>query len=136
MPQSGDARFFVDENLLGVGKALVAARSDVVYPGYRHFPDVKLGALDTEWMPVVSKRDLVVISRDKRIRTRHAEQALFRSLSLRAVWIAGKKDLTNWDCLCLLVKRWPELEREIAARGSGPWFLALSDSRGFQAISV
>ena len=68
-------RFFVDETSLGLGKALAIARHDVVHPGHPDLPSVPRGTLDPDWMPIVSAMGLVVISRDKRIRTKPAELA-------------------------------------------------------------
>ena len=122
-------RFFVDESVLGVGKALEIARNDVVQPGHRLLPEVPLGTLDTDWMSVVATRGLVVISRDRHIRTKPAELAAFREHGLRAFWIAGKRDLTNWDTLVRLVHRWEDIEEAIRLRGPGPWFHAVTDAR-------
>lgn len=60
-------RFYVDESALGLGKALGAARKDVVYVGHRLIPECRLGTPDPEWMKAVARRELVVIGRDKRI---------------------------------------------------------------------
>jgi uncharacterized protein with PIN domain len=65
-----NARFFVDENDLGLARLLAADRSDVVYPGSHLLPDVPLGTPDDEWLEVIGQRGLVVITRDKRIRRR------------------------------------------------------------------
>lgn len=129
------ARWFVDETSLGLGKALAIARRDVVYPGHRDLPSVPRGALDTDWMPIVAGLDLVVISRDKRIRTKPANLAAFRDAGLRAFWIAGKRDLNNWDSLRLVVKRWDLMEEIVRDRGAGPWFQAISDG-GIREITV
>lgn len=126
---AGALRFFVDESALGVAKALEIARHDVVHPGHRLIPDVPLGTLDPDWMPVVAQRGLVVISRDRRIRTKPAELEAFRAHGLRAFWIAGKRDLSTWDALVRLVRRWHELEEVIRLRGPGPWFYSVTDER-------
>jgi len=68
-------RFFVDESLMGIGKALAYAREDVVHAGHALVPDAAAGALDTEWMPAVAARGLAVIARDRRLRTRPGELA-------------------------------------------------------------
>ena len=68
------ARFFVDENDLPLGKALAAARGDVVYPGHEELPEVPRGTLDDDWLPIVGERRLVAITRDQHIRYRPAEK--------------------------------------------------------------
>lgn len=120
-------RFFVDENTLGVGKALAIARRDVVHVGHPLLPDCPLGVLDIDWMPHIAARGLIVISRDRRIRTKPAELALLHAEGLRVFWIAGKRDLGTWGNLVRLVQRWDDIERTIDRLGAGPWFAAIHD---------
>jgi hypothetical protein len=121
-------RFFADESVLGLGKALAIARRDLVHPGHPVIPEVPTGALDTVWIPQVAARDLVVIGRDRRIRTKPAELEALKAAGLRVFWIAGKKDLTTWGYLVRLVRRWDDIERTIAAGGAGPWFYAVNET--------
>lgn len=134
-PDRERLRFYVDESALGVGKALTAARRDVVHVGHAVVPDLPLGVLDIDWIPRVAELGLIVILRDKRIRTKPAELELFRQHGLRAFWIAGKKDTSTWDQLCRLVRRWGEMERIIATLPDGPWFMAI-DQKAIKAIKV
>ncbi|WP_214410053.1 hypothetical protein [Sphaerisporangium fuscum] len=122
-------RFFVDETSLGVGRALALLRRDVIHTSHPLIPEVPLGTLDDEWIPKVAARDLVVITRDKRIRTKHAKAMLYAEHKARVFWIAGKRDLSNWDTMCLLTRRWDDIEREIKEHGPGPWFMAINESR-------
>jgi hypothetical protein len=120
-------RFYVDESALGVGKTLEAARSDTVHVGHPLIPECPVGALDTEWIPAVSARDLVVIARDRHIRTRPGERRLLQEAGLRVFWIAGKKDLSTWEWLGRLVRHWDTMEEIIRTRGAGPWFQAINE---------
>lgn len=124
-----ELRFFVDESALGLGKTLAVARRDVVHAGHPLIQEAGLGALDTEWMPVIADRNLAVIARDKRIRTKPAELALLREHGLRVFWIAGKRDLSTWDALVRIVRRWAEIERALEDLGVGPWFCAVNENR-------
>jgi hypothetical protein len=63
-------RFYVDESLLGLGKALSYARKDVTYPGHIRFPEVQLGARDDVWIPIVAAAGLVAVLRDRHVLTR------------------------------------------------------------------
>ena len=128
-------RFFADESILGVGKALAIARRDVVHPGHALIPEVTTGTLDPVWIPIVAARSLVVIARDRRIRTKPVERAMLRDHALRVFWIAGKRDRSNWDNLTLLVRQWERIELIVRSRGPGPWFQAISDS-GIRELSV
>lgn len=120
-------RFFVDESLMGIGKALAYARRDVVHTGHPLIPQAPAGALDTEWMPEVAKRNLAVISRDRHIRTRPGERAVLRANGLRVFHLAGRRDLTNWGYLVRLVRRWTDIEDILRTRGAGPWFMAVQE---------
>lgn len=124
-----DVLFFTDENVLGLGKLLArAGRDDVLHPGHPDLPEVPLGALDTEWMPVVGRLGLVVVTRDRRIRTRPAEQAIYREHGIRSVWIGAKQDLLPEDQVRIFLRHESRIRREIFKRGPGPWALALTES--------
>lgn len=122
-------RLFVDESALGLGKTLAIARRDVVHTGHPLVPDIPLGALDVDWIPAVAGKGLAVIARDKRIRTKPAELAALRAGGLRVFWIAGRRDLSTWDQLERIVRRWSDMERALSTKGPGPWFLAVTDQR-------
>jgi hypothetical protein len=128
-PDRRNLRFYFDESLLGVGKALAIARRDTVHVGHPLIAgDLPLGILDTEWLPRVGRLDWIVVLRDRRIRTKPAELSAFRRHGARVFWVAGKKDLSVWDTLVRLVNRWPDIERIVAARGRGPWFMAINEN--------
>ncbi len=122
-------RLFVDESALGLGKVLAMARRDVVHTGHPLIPEVPLGTVDPVWIPAIAGRDLTVIARDKRIRTKPGELELLREHGLRVFWIAGKRDLTTWDALGRLVRRWADIEKALAENGPGPWFVAVNEAR-------
>ncbi|HCS60620.1 MAG TPA: hypothetical protein DIW46_04355 [Microbacterium sp.] len=78
--------YFADENALGMAKILArGGRTDVFYPGHPDLPEVPLGALDLEWMPIVGARGLIAITRDRRIRTRPAELDAYITYGIRSV---------------------------------------------------
>jgi len=120
-------RFYVDESALGLGKELEATRNDTVYAGHPLIPECPLGTSDPDWMSAVATRDLVVIVRDRRIRTKPVERAQFRATSLRMFWIAGKRDQSTRQWLTRLERHWQAMERTLAARGPGPWFVAVNE---------
>ena len=128
-PDPASLRFFVDESALGLGKVLTIARRDCIHAGHPLIPEVPYGALDPDWMPAVAARDLIVIARDRRIRTKPAELALLRQNGLRVFWLAGKKDLSTWDYLVRVVRRWNEIEEAVATKGAGPWFMAINEAK-------
>lgn len=121
--------YFTDENTLGLGKLLRrSGRDDVLYPGHEGLPEVTLGTPDLDWMPVIAKRGLVVLTRDRRIRTRPAELRAYRELGIRSVWLGAKQDLGPRQQLELFLAHEARLKREITKRGAGPWALAMNAS--------
>jgi PIN like domain len=116
-------RFFVDENMLAVGYALAAVREDVVHPGHVRLPDVPKGTLDTDWLPVIGSAgyNLVVFTRDKRIQRKAGEAIALRDHGVRMFVLTGKRDLTSWEKLELLVRSWSRIEKSVASNGVGPW---------------
>lgn len=121
--------YFTDENALGLGKLLRrSGRDDVLYPGHEDLPDVPLGTPDLDWMPVIGARQFIVLTRDKRIRTRPAELTAYMENGIRSVWIGAKRDLGPQDQVDLFLMHEGRLIKEITKRGRGPWALALSPS--------
>jgi hypothetical protein len=118
-------RLFVDESLLGLGKVLAIARSDVVHPGHPRLPEVPLGAEDMQWIEAVAARGLAVLTRDKRIRRKRVELKLLQEHAMRVFWITVRRDLTTWGYLELVVRHWDGIETALAKQ-SGPWFLSLT----------
>jgi hypothetical protein len=124
-------RFFVDENMLPIGQALSLVRDDIVHPGHVGLPQVPLGTKDLVWLPIVgaAQLDLVVITRDQAIRGKAAELATFKANGVRGFFLTGKKDLTRWAKLGLLVRSWDRIERHVQRFPSGPWAMAVTDGR-------
>lgn len=119
---ASQTRFYVDESALGLGKALTAARKDVIHVGHSLIPECPLGTPDPVWMAEVARRGLVVIGRDKHIRTRPGERETLRSHGLRVLRIGGSKDLSTWEWLTRFVRHWSQIEEVMASRPTGPWF--------------
>lgn len=127
MTPRGALVFFTDENTLGMGKLLRnRGRDDILYPGHEGLPEIPLGTSDLVWLPVVGARSLIVITRDRRIRTRPAELDLYHEHGIRSVWLGAKKDLRPQDQVDLFLRHEARLRREIIKRGRGPWALTMS----------
>lgn len=118
-PERESLRFYADESALGIGKTLAAARKDTIHVGHELIPECPYGVRDTDWIPEVARRQLVVIARDRRIRSRPEELRQLKDAELRVFWIAGKKDLSTWEWLVRLVRHWEAMEQIIRSRGPG-----------------
>lgn len=120
-------RFYVDESALGLGKALAIARKDTIHVGHPLIPECPLGVLDPDWIPQIARRNLVVIGRDKKIRTKPVEIRELMAAGLRVLRIGGKRDAPTWDWLVWLVRHWNAIEEVIRVRGDGPWFYLINE---------
>lgn len=121
--------YFADENLLGVGKLLrLCGRVDVVFPGHQDIPEIPRGAADLDWLPIVGERGLIVLSRDRRIRTRPAELRMYHEHGVRSVWLGAKQDRSSQQLFEMFIQHEARLQREIIKLGAGPWALAMSPS--------
>lgn len=108
-------------------KDLAAARKDTIHVGHPLIPECPPGVLDTQWIPAVAERNLVVIGRDKHIRTRPQELRRLNEAGLRVFQIGGKRDLSTWDWLVRLVRHWEEMDTIIRTRGPGPWYFTVNE---------
>ena len=129
------ARFFVDENDLALGRSLALARKDVLHPGHVRLPAVPLGTRDAQWLPIVGGLGLVVITRDKKIRSRPAEAELVIAAGIRGFVLTSAGDLSTWDTLSMLVRQWDALERYLVEHPSGPWLAAVTH-HGVKPLSI
>lgn len=123
------AGFFVDENDLALGKALEGAHGDVVYPGHPDLPLVPRGSLDDEWLPVIGRQQLVVITRDQKIRYRVVEKQMWLDHKVRGFVLTGRKSQSTAASLAVLAKRWTDITALVEARPDGPWMYGVTEER-------
>ena len=101
---------FVDENLILVGKSLEKLPDiDVVlYPGHPDIPELPLSAKDVEIFEVIgaNRRNLLFITRDKRIRTNLKERRRFREAHVRAIIITVRSDMKQTEIYQLICDHW------------------------------
>lgn len=117
-------RWFVDENSLGVAKALAYVRGDITWPGA---PDgsVPAGAADTTWLPIIGRAGLVVLTRDKRIRSRPLERRALLDHGVRACFLTSGGTLTLFDQLRLWLRNWDDIETLVAEQPA-PWLASVT----------
>ena len=106
-----DVTYIVDENLLSLGNAMVAVRHDTAR--FSRPPVEELlprGIADTEWIPIVGDRGWVMITNDRRLRTRPAEAELAIAHRLKVVHLHGKVgSQPAWDQLVRVATRWSNI---------------------------
>lgn len=125
MPASAqEPRWFLDENSLGVALALQHVRGDVTWPGA---PDklIPAGATDRSWLPIVGSTGLVVLTRDKRIRTRPVERQALLDHNVRACFLTSGGNLDLFAQLRLWLRYWDDIETVVATE-PGPWLASVT----------
>lgn len=123
---TAEVRYYVDQSLMGVWHEWGKGRDDVTVVG--ELAGTAPGDKDEDWIPVVAAAGLVVIGRDKRIRTRPAEVALLRSHGLRYIWLGGKQDEPTATYVECIEEHWSAIERLRVHRPDGPWWFSLTAS--------
>ena len=126
-----DVVYVVDENLLRLGNGIVALRRDTAR--FSRPPVHELlyaGIHDPDWIPIVGDRGWVVITSDKRLRTRPAEAPLAVTHKLKVVHLHGDLGARPaWEQLVRLAARWEAVENQNANAPDGPWWLSLRRDR-------
>lgn len=103
--------FFVDRDLgPRVGEALRSVQVDVVLHHERFGARVP----DAEWLAAVSGEQMVILSRDRKMRTRPAEREAFETVGARCFVIATGAS-TPLDDLRALLWAWPAILGHVAA---------------------
>lgn len=129
------ARFFVDENDLALGKALASEYPGVVYPGHPDLPEVPRRTLDDDWLAIVGRKRLVVITRDQRIRYRPVEKHAWLTHGVRGFVLTGRGSQSTVDSKAILDSHWDEIEGLVASEPAGPWMRAVT-ADGLRSIDL
>lgn len=120
-----DVVYVVDENLLSLGNGMVAVRRDTAR--FSRPPVEELlprGTADGDWIPIVGDRGWVMITNDRRLRTRPHEAHLAIAHKLKVVHLHGKiANSPAWDQLIRVATRWTDITDQQTKEG--PWWLSL-----------
>lgn len=123
----GTIRYFVDEDLAGVGLSLMAARNDVVLGSHEPVKHL-VPAKDSDWIPVVARFGWVVLTNDKHIRTRPHEAPVADQHGLRCAHVApSARDANRWDFVRLIASRWDSIAALLDRQG--PIWLSVTSRR-------
>jgi len=129
-------RFYVDADILGLAKLLVTVRADVTYPGdpggrgidglIRAPCPIHPGEKDTVWLPQVAAQGWVILTRDRRLRSRPAERQAILDNGAKVVILESRASLSKWGQLEVVVPRWRRFEE--LADLPGPWLYVATRS--------
>ena len=99
---------FIDRSIpRGVADALKQVRDDVLWLE----DEFKHDTTETAWLGAVGARGWVVISRDKKIRSRPGERQALLDAEVGCFILTQKQPLTRWEYLKLLALTLDEIER-------------------------
>lgn len=123
-------RFYVDEDILGIGYAAMWLRSDVVTCGVGQVAtDLPRKIADVDWIPRVAARGWIAITGNRKIRTNPVEAGVAVGCGARIICFAGSAgNRTSWDKVDLLVRHWAAIENMIEREPARPWWLAVNAS--------
>lgn len=127
-------RFYVDADILGLGKTLARLRNDVTYPGdpgavihKRRRPACPVASpatADRLWIPVVAANNWLAVTRDFKIREHHAEIDAVRSSACRLVALNPVDGRDTWSQLEVFMSQWRKIED--LTRRAGPFIVVAS----------
>lgn len=122
-----EVRFYFDADILGLGKVLAGLRPDITFPGdpgatiHRRIrpasPVLHPAVKDPVWIPEVSRRGWVVITRDRHIRDRRRQFDLVREHNARLVVLVGNEAIGTWAQLEVVMIRWRRIEALVGQAG-------------------
>jgi hypothetical protein len=120
--------------MLGLGKLLASLRPDVTYPGdlgavvhRRARPPCAVSsprAKDTEWIPIVSRQGLLVLTRDRHIQQHAAELEAVKAVNGWMVARSSTDAGTTWGQLEVVITQWRQIEALLDV--AGPFVYSVS----------
>ena len=125
--------FFFDANLsYRLAKAMEWLDEDasVIYLGDQ-FPQ---NAADEDWLKYVGENELVLVTRDRRIRRRRAEFLALKKYNVGAFFLIGK-NLDKWQQIKQLIWAWEEMKR-LAVTARRPFAFQVRSKGKIQALSL
>lgn len=140
MAKAAEVRFYVDADILGLGKLLCTVRNDVTYPGFaggdKMFgrirpacPITSTEVSDQLWIPETARRKWLILTRDSAIQESTAEINAVRESGARMVALVGKDARTTWEQLHVVMKRWDRVEQCLDEPGPSIYALGKASFR-------
>jgi PIN like domain len=130
-PRAAQVRFYVDADILGLGKILGNLRNDVTYPGdpgtviHRRqrapCPITSPAELDTDWIPQVATRGWLIITRDSMISQNRNEIIAVRENEAKMVALNQRDAQTKWGQLEVFMTQWRRIEPLTSEPGPFIW---------------
>jgi len=122
---------FIDRSVpRGVACALKAVRDDVAWLEDLYPHDAK----DLQWLPDAGREGWLVISRDKKIRSRPGERRAILENHVGCFIIGAKRNLTKWEYLKLLAAMLDEMQR-LFHETERPFIYMVHSTQGLRRVA-
>lgn len=118
--KAATVRFYADADILGVGKLLAGLRNDLTFPGdqgatihKRARPPCAITTtrtIDSVWLPIVCKQQLLILTRDGKIRQHRAEISAVIENRGRMVALSSDDATNVWAQLEVIMTQWRRIE--------------------------
>lgn len=125
--KQAQVRLYLDADVLGLAKVLAALRANVTYPGdpgadvhkrrRPRCPVTTAATPDDGWIPEVSRRGWLIVTRDSRILDHRAELAAVRDNDGRMIALSGNEAGTVWAQLEVFMTQWRRIEALLGQSG-------------------
>lgn len=106
---------FFDENSIGAARLCEQNEvfESILYSGHPDIPEITPGTHDIDFFPVIGAegKDAILITRDKKIRTRPIEIARLRESGIRTFIVTVRRNLTKTELYQLIAKHSNEIVR-------------------------
>ncbi len=125
-PRPAHVRYYFDADVLGLAKHVASERPDCTYPGD---PGVVLhkrvrppclilpSTKDPIWIPQVTAKGWLIVTRDSQIQEHRAEIDAVRNNDARMVALNGRDTVGTWNQLEVLMRNWRSIEHVRDERG-------------------
>jgi hypothetical protein len=108
-------KFYFDENIAPRIARALAVLTEADSVEIYSIADIKRGAPDEEWIPVVGKKEGIVITQDMNIhRTRH-QRELYKKHGVGVVFFKPpkKSGYSYWEMLTQILTSWPDIIKTV-----------------------
>lgn len=142
-PRPAVIRFYVDQDLRGVGMVLGRLRADLTYPGdpgaevhkrQRGPSPIPEGAKDLDWLPIVGQEGWISISRDRNIQDSLSELTAVQENGVKMICLTGDKSKSKWGQFETLLTYWQQIEPLVER--PGPFVYKLSKPGGLREVDM
>lgn len=125
-PRPAHVRYYFDADVLGLAKHVACERPDCTYPGdpgvvlhKRVRPPCRIrpSTKDPIWIPQVTVKGWLIVTRDSKIQEHRAEIDAVRNNGARMVALNGRDTVGTWNQLEVLMRHWRSIEQVRDERG-------------------